>query len=153
MSHGLTHNGGLLVLMAAVCLLLSCGGSAMNQTKATAHVKQLAQDTARAIAPDVPTTARAGEPRVGGCGPGFGDKVDVAYSLLLPKLPPESSQQILLAAKAYFERKGYSVIGFLSTGPLPRVNAVTPDDFNLTYVIASDGTSYVGASSPCVSPK
>lgn len=125
----------------------------MNQARATARVNQLAKDTANAIAPGVPTTVRRGGPRVGRCGPEFGDRVNVAYDLLLPELPAERNHQILLAAKAYFEKSGYSVTGFLSTGVSPVVNAETPDGFNLRYVVVTDGTSFIGAGSSCVSPK
>ena len=122
----------------------------MNQAQATARLKQLAQDTARAIAPGVAITVEPGNPLVSGCGPEFADNV-VAYTLLLPKLPAERSHQILLAAKAYFEKKGYWIDAFQPTGASPAVHAETPDGFLITYTIATDGTSYVGASSPCVS--
>jgi hypothetical protein len=127
--------------------------TSMNQTQAIARVNQLAQDTARAIAPGVPTTVERGDPTVGGCTGEFGDKVSVGYALLLPDLPAQRSQQILLAAKAYFERKGYAIDEFRPKANSPDVHAETPDGFDITYVIATDGASFVGVGSPCVSPK
>ena len=130
--------------------------TSMNQTQAITRVKQLAQDTARAIAPGVPTTVRRGDPTVGGCTGDLGDKVSVGYDLLLPELPAQRSQQMLFAAKAYFERKGYGVDAFKPTGVssqgvLPEVDAETPDGFNINYLVPSDGKPVVEAGSPCVS--
>lgn len=158
MSHRLSHTGSFVVMMAALSMFVSCGiptmkQASMTRTEAIARVKQLAQDTARAIAPGVPTTVHRGDPTVGGCTGDFGDKVSVAYDLMLPELPAQRSQQILVAAKAYFERKGYRIDAFHPIGDSPIVIAETPDGFNIDYIIASDGTSVVGAGSPCVSPK
>lgn len=123
----------------------------MNQAQATARVKQLAHDTAHAIAPGVAITVEPGNPLVSGCGPDLPDKVSVAYTLLLPELPAPHSHQILVAAKAYFERESYAIDAFQPTGASPAVHAETPDGFFITYTIATDGTSYVGVGSRCVS--
>ena len=143
------------MMTAAVCMLASCG---MNQAQAIARVKQLAQDTAHAIAPGVPATAGVptisgrADPLVESCPGEFGaDKVEVSDELRLPVLPAQRSQQILFAARAYFEKSGYKVTGFSSTGVAPGVNAETPDGFYLEYGLSTDGTSYVGAASSCVS--
>ena len=116
-------------------------------------MKQLAQDTASAIAPDVATTVEPGNPLVSGCGPESPDKVSVAYNLLLPALPAQRSHQILVAAKAYFEKSGYTITGFKSAAASPSVTAETPEGFYLAYAIATDGSSFVGAGSRCVSRK
>lgn len=125
----------------------------MNKDQAIARVKQLTHETAQAIAPRLSTTVRKGDPTVDGCGGQFGDKVNVGYDLLFPKMPAERSHQLLLAAKAYFQKQGYTLTGFNSDGRSPSVTADTQDGFHITYVIASDGTAFVGGGSGCVAPK
>src|SRR2546430_14049693 len=128
----------VIVIGGVICLLTSCGGSSMNRSQAISRVRQLASETAHAIAPGLPTEVRPGDPTVGGCGPEFGNKVNVGYDLLLPHMSSDRSQEILRAAKAYFEKRGFTINSFEPSARAPVVGADTSDGFHIVYVIATE---------------
>jgi hypothetical protein len=124
----------------------------MNEDQARARANALVSATARSVAPDVPATVdKSAASDFGDCLPPANDKKAVRYTVQLQQSSADRNRQIADATRKYWQRQGYHISSVVHT-PAPQVVARTQDGFDLTYIVSTDGSSFINADSPCVTP-
>jgi hypothetical protein len=129
------------------------GSSGMNEDQAKARVRTLVTQTLQAVVPDIYAEVDQGvADRIGYCPPPATGLVAKSYAAHLPVQSPNRYRAIATATQEYWKRQGFAIVGADSPGGASRVFARTPDRVDLSYRVATDGSSWMTADSPCVTP-
>jgi hypothetical protein len=142
-------------------MAVSCGSgtdanrsaNGMNQDQAKARIKALVTQALQFAAPDLPGEVDQDVAnRVGYCSPPDTDKVAPEYAEHLPAVPSTRYHAIAAAIEEYWKKQGFQIYGSDIAGTVTRVFARTPDGVDMEYVVVPDGSSWMRAHSPCVTP-
>ena len=129
----------------------------MTQQHATTRAQQILRETADAITP--PPTLEINN-LLSGTGPCLAEssdsdkQVQVALSYWLRGIPPRENADIGRQILHYWKHKGYAITSTkgVGTGSPTIAGGTVSDDFLISLQTSSNGTMFIGTTSPCIWP-